>query len=537
MPAPQMFDWLKKIFGGQPAPPPRPPALPPAPARPRPSAYQPKPTPAPPPRPARAPTARENKTLDLSPGLFAPLSPEQIRAQAQGMAPSFLFGRRNRIPPVTDPRTLLIDRAMVAQGLITPEQLGEIHRTGEEMEKSNPDPVLAEYQARQAVQLDREERAALKARKKAEAAVRDAARAKAVADRKANDIIFLGRGVSKGLADRRANIEKLAAAGLPPLATPADVAAALQVSIPTLRWLAFHADAAATTHYVRFTVPKRSGGTRELAAPHEQIAAAQLWILENILEKVPTHAAAHGFVGGRSTVTNARPHVGRQVVVNADLKDFFPSISFPRVAGLFRHLGFSPAAATILGLLCTECPRRTVVYAGKTYHVATGPRSLPQGACTSPALSNLIARGMDRRLSGIAAKLGWTYTRYADDLTFSADGEPAGKVGYLLARLRHIAQDEGFAVNEKKTRIQRRNMCQSVTGVVVNQRPGVDRALVRRLRAILHQAAKTGLEAQNRERLPHFSAWLAGMINYINGVNPAQAQPLLEALGRVSGNT
>src|SRR5204862_5783132 len=138
------------------------------------------------------------------------------------------------------------------------------------------------------------------------------------------DIIFLGRGVSKGLADRRAHVEKLTAAGLPVLATPADIAAALRLTIPRLRWLAFHADAATRTHYVRFTSPKRSGGTRNLFAPHAGLAAAQQWILEHILEKVPPHAAAHGFVKGRSTLTNAAPHVGRAVVVNADPVHFFP---------------------------------------------------------------------------------------------------------------------------------------------------------------------------------------------------------------------
>ncbi|MFI5337556.1 MAG: reverse transcriptase family protein [Opitutales bacterium] len=516
--------------------PPTAPSAPPAPrpAEPRPAAPPPRaPQPA---RPAPRPTAPpQNQTLNLDLGAFTPLSPEQVRAQARGITFNFLFGRRDLIPPVTDPRTLLIDRAMVGQGLIAPEELQRIHAVGEEMDAVRPDFAVIQEKARQAVRMDREARQRLKAQKKAEAATRKEAHAQAVAKRKASDIIFLGRGVSKGLADRTANVERLTAMELPVMATPADVAKALGITIPRLRWLAFHSEAASVTHYVRFTVPKRSGGRRELAAPHEELAAAQEWILTSILNKVHMHDAAHGFITGRSTVTNATPHVGRQLIVNADLKDFFPSITFHRVAGLFRHLGYSPAAATILGLLCTECPRRTVVYAGKTYHVATGERGLPQGACTSPALSNMAARGLDRRLAGICGKLGWTYTRYADDLTLSADGEATGKVGYLMARLRHIAQDEGFEVNEKKTRVQRPSMAQTVTGIVVNRRPGVDRQTVRRLRAILHQAGKTGLESQNRQKLPHFKAWLRGMIDYIHMVNPAQAKPLREAFVAVAG--
>jgi retron-type reverse transcriptase len=206
-----------------------------------------------------------------------------------------------------------------------------------------------------------------------------------------------------------------------------------------------------------------------------------------------------------------------------------------RVIGIFRQLGYSPAAATVLALLCTESPRRTVEYAGKPYYVATGPRCLPQGACTSPALSNLAARRMDSRLGGLAQKVGWTYTRYADDLSFSADGEVAQKIGYLLARIRHIAQDEGFAVNESKTRMLRQSARQLVTGIVVNDRPGISRKTVRRLRAILHRAKTEGLAAQNRHGHPNFDGWVRGMIAYISMVNPQQAKPLAEAMAALDG--
>jgi RNA-directed DNA polymerase len=200
---------------------------------------------------------------------------------------------------------------------------------------------------------------------------------------------------------------------------------------------------------------------------------------------------------------------------------------------MFRMLGYSPAVATVFALLCTDAPRRRVTYAGKPFFVAAGERALPQGACTSPAISNLVARRFDSRLTGIATKLGWTYTRYADDLSFSASGEPAQRIGYLLARVRHIAQDEGFAVNELKTRVLRQSTRQLVTGVVVNDRPGVPREEVRRLRAILHRAKTEGLAAQNREKLPHFEAWLSGMIAYIHMVNPKQAAPLRAAFADV----
>ncbi len=440
------------------------------------------------------------------------------------------FDRRESIPPAGEPRTALIESALVAHGLITPEELVEIHKVGEQMAELRPllrnATAAAHVAAETAVAADAEQRAARKAQKRAEAEARRQQHAQDVVRRKATDIVFLGRGVSGGLADRRANVERLQKLGLPILATPADVAVALGLEIPRLRWLAFHSEAPAVTHYIRFQIPKKSGGVRELATPHRDLAATQHWILASILERIPLHDAAHGFVRGRGTMSNAVPHVRRAVVVNADLKDFFPSITFPRVKGIFQELGYSPAVATIFALLCTECPRRAVTYAGQELFVATGPRALPQGACTSPALSNLAARGLDARLNGIARKLGWDYTRYADDLTFSVNGEPAAMTGYLLARLRHIAADESFTVNEAKTRVQRPNTQQSVTGIVVNHRPNVPREMIRRLRAILHHAKTEGLAAQNRENHPHFEAWVGGMIAYVIMVNPDRGRAL-----------
>jgi RNA-directed DNA polymerase len=531
------LSWITKLLGGsapprtrplvvtqQPPPPPSSPAQ--APPR-RPFVA------APPPRPQPKPARK----LNLDPGQFAPLTGDQIKRQARGFGSLFRnpwFGRRDLIPPASDNRTALIDRGMVGVGLLTPEELVKIHEVGAQMDQLRPDLAQASAIADEAVKQDEEERQRRKEQKKAEAAERKRRHAEGVAQRKLTDIFFLGRGVSGGLSDRRANVEKLQKLQLPVLATPADLAKALNLTIPRLRWLAFHAESATVTHYIRFQVPKKSGGVRELAAPHHDLAAAQQWILMHILEKIPTHDSAHGFVPGRSTMSNAVPHVGRAAVLNLDLKDFFPTISFPRVKGIFQDFGYSPAVATILALLCTECPRRTAELNGRKYFVATGPRALPQGACTSPALSNLLARRLDARLNGLAGKLGFTYTRYADDLTFSANPEAAAKTGYLLARVRHIVADEKLVVNESKTRVLRRNARQSVTGIVVNQRPNIPRRTRRRLRAILHGAQKEGLAAQNREQRDNFEHWLGGMIAYVQMVNPVQGAKLRDAFKSVS---
>ncbi len=469
---------------------------------------------------------RPRKTLGLDAGDFLPIARKELVGAAKKISRwgNPWFGRRDLIPSVDDERTKLIDRALVTHGLLSPEQLVEIHEVGAEMERVRPSIAAVEHAAslagEAAVQAEREKKAKLKQQKKAEAAERKRRRAEAIAHRHATDILFLGRGVSGRLGNRQSDRDKLAAAGLPVISTPAELAAALTLTIPQLRWLAFHTLVASRIHYVTFTVPKKNGGTRTLSAPHRKLAAAQRWILDNILSKLPVEPPAQGFVPGRSILSNAQPHARQGVVMNMDLEAFFPSIGFPRVRSVFERLGYSPAVATILALLCTECPRRKVEYDGKPYFVATGPRGLPQGACTSPALSNQVTRRLDKRLQGLAAKLGARYTRYADDLTFSGPAALSDRVGYLMARVRHIAQDEGFIINEKKSRVLRRNAAQRVTGLVVNDRPGVARREARRLRAILHQAGKHGFEAQNRQGRPNFRAWLEGKIAYVGMARP-----------------
>ena len=287
----------------------------------------------------------------------------------------FRFTGRGFIP-VGDERTRLINRALLTNNLLTPEQLAEITRVAEDYERMRKGVAAVEQAAAQAgetaVVADREAQARIKVQKKAEAAERRRQQQEAVAHRKATDIVFLGHGVSARLGHRDSDEAKLRLLNLPILRTPADVATAMNVTVSQLRWLAFHAEVATRIHYVHFTVPKRGGGVRTLSAPHRKLAAAQKWVFTNILDRLPVEPPAHGFVAGRGVVTNAEPHVGRAIVVNMDLESFFPSVGFARVRSVFHRLGYSPAVATVLALLGTECPREPVVYAGQTYYVAVG---------------------------------------------------------------------------------------------------------------------------------------------------------------------
>jgi retron-type reverse transcriptase len=345
-----------------------------------------------------------------------------------------------------------------------------------------------------------------------------------------DNIVHLGADVSGGLQKTLSDVQALQQRGLPVLHTGPDVAAAMDIRLETLRWLTYHRKSATLVHYHRYSIAKKTGGVRSISAPKPALAQAQRWLFTNILSRLEVEEPAHGFVPCCSIVTNAAPHTGRKVVINLDLKDFFPSITFRRVKGLFEKLGYSEHVATVFALLTTEPPRLATELDGKVYHVALGQRVLPQGACTSPAITNALCRRLDRRLDGLAKKHGFTYTRYADDLTFSGDSATA--LGKLLKSVRGIVQAEGFTEHPRKTRVMRRANRQEVTGVTVNVRPTVSRKEVRRLRAILHNAAKHGLASQNRENHPNFAAYLKGRVEFVCMVDPQRAPMLRDALRR-----
>ena len=173
----------------------------------------------------------------------------------------------------------------------------------------------------------------------------------------------------------------------------------------------------------------------------------QKLIQTQIVEKMVIHGAAHGFVVGKSIFTNASEHTNSSLIVSVDLKDFFPTFTFPRVKGLFRSYGYSLGVATLLAAICTEASRRPITIDGETHYIATGPRVLPQGSPASPALTNALSLRLDRRLSQYADSNGWRYTRYADDLTFSKfnNGEKYTnlQIKQLLSMLNRVTEEEG----------------------------------------------------------------------------------------------
>jgi hypothetical protein len=379
------------------------------------------------------------------------------------------------------------------------------------------------------------ERDAYKRALKQEAEERRKLRRQTWAAYKANHIVHLGEGVfwndelKEDKWDTPNSEERAAENELPALDKPEQLAEALGVTVPQLRGMAYHRDAATSLHYVRFTIPKRDGSQRPIWAPKRRLKAAQRWILHNVVERLPVHGAAQGFLVGRSIQSNAAVHVNSKIILKMDIKEFFPTVTLRRVKGVFRRAGYRDGMSTLLALLCTEAPREIVEVDGKTYYVSLGPRCLPQGAPTSPALTNALCLRLDRRLAGLAAKRGLRYTRYADDMTFSLPAEHKSKpgLGAMMGLVRRIVKAEGFEINDEKTRVHRTGGRQSVTGLVVNGDgdPRCPRKLRRQLRSALHKL-KTGKPLKEGETV----ARLAGYAAFVYMTNPALGKKMLDEL-------
>jgi RNA-directed DNA polymerase len=309
------------------------------------------------------------------------------------------------------------------------------------------------------------------------------------------------------------------------LKTPRDLAALLDIKYSHLTYHAYIAKG--DKRYHTFTIRKKSGGVRQIQSPSVGLRIIQRklnQILKYIYQCPPS---VHGFVPKYNICSNARVHVKQKYVLNVDIEDFFPSINFGRVRGLFQARPYSlpDEVATILAQLCCH------------------DRQLPQGAPTSPIISNMIRAKMDRALYNLAEEFYCNYTRYADDLTFSTrsrefpielayyreDGKLDIEIG---EKLTNIIQDNGFQINASKVRLNKSSQHQEVTGLTVNQFPNVKRSYVRQIRAMLHAWDKYGLELAEREfRTVHahshrhsassytsFQSVLGGKIEFVGAV-------------------
>ncbi|HPG00889.1 MAG TPA: retron St85 family RNA-directed DNA polymerase [Kiritimatiellia bacterium] len=303
----------------------------------------------------------------------------------------------------------------------------------------------------------------------------------------------------------------MASRRLPIVYSVGHLANKLRVSEARLRWMSRNQHRL----YREFRIPKANGRERVICAPEDQLLTFQNWILRHILNRGKVHKYACGFVRGKSILDNARPHIGRKVVVRLDLADFFPSITQRQVRKVFERFGYPYRVASVLANLCTLDGR------------------LPQGAPTSPAISNLICVRLDRRLEGLKKEMKFRYSRYADDLVFSSDNP---KLPALIPFLKEIIRSEGFAVNEDKVRIMRAGVQQKVTGVVVNTKTGIPRKKARQLRAAVHTLRTKGIEAVRVEskRVGEVDPVyvLRGQLSFMQMVKPDAGRKLMAELAQ-----
>lgn len=296
------------------------------------------------------------------------------------------------------------------------------------------------------------------------------------------------------------------------------------VSAKLLNYYAYHKKEA---RYRTFQIPKRTRGEmRTIKAPDHGLLRLQRLLLTCLTASFTTsHNASHGFVPGRSVLTNAQPHAGHRFVLNLDLRNFFANTHIGRIVAVLQlpPFGLVKEAAYLIANLCCD------------------QGCLPQGAPTSPLLTNAVCQRLDRHLHQLAARHRCTYTRYADDLTFSGN-RPVFRSGFHQ-ELNAILAAEGYEQNEQKQRLQTPETRQEVTGVVVNERPNVPREYVRQIRAMLHNWETKGYEAasdtlrkyysvgkayaRHQDKVPKLERVLAGKIAYLGMVQGKESSTYL----------
>ena len=330
---------------------------------------------------------------------------------------------------------------------------------------------------------------------------------------------------------KMASIPQFADLRTPQIATLAELADFFFMSPEQLQYYAdphsrqeTHGDFA-VNHYIYRHQKKKNGGYRVIEAPKQILKSAQRAILDQILDHLPAHENAFGFVKGRNCIDAAKRHCAEETVISFDLKDFFPSIGAKRIFGLFRCLGYPTSIAKHLTGFCTTAtPSRVLEMVPSPQRQIYRQPHLPQGAPTSPALANHIAFRLDCRLTALARSLNAHYSRYADDMTFSGDRRIAPILQKIVPT---IIKDEGFKTNAQKTRTMRQTTRQTVTGIVVNQHLNIDRQTFDHLKAIINACGKPD---DTRLQDHRFVTSLFGQISWVETVNYQRGQKLRQLL-------
>lgn len=266
--------------------------------------------------------------------------------------------------------------------------------------------------------------------------------------------------------------------------------------------------------YKELIIPKKRGGVRKIDIPSLRLKEIQKWILNNILYNYVVDDSCCGFVKGKSIYDNAIQHTNKKCVLNMDIKDFFPSISQKQVFQALYYVGYSKNVSFYLSKLLTK------------------NSILPQGSPASPMVSNIVARRLDNRLRKVSACFGATYTRYADDLTFSGDSN----IKQLIPIVEEIVEDEEFHINKNKTRYAHYYQRQEVTGLIVNRGVSVPKNYIKSIKKEIYYCKKYGvnshLEKTNNSK-SFYKEHMYGKAYFVRMINQKQGDAILNSLDEI----
>lgn len=294
--------------------------------------------------------------------------------------------------------------------------------------------------------------------------------------------------------------------------------------------------------YNTYKVRKKSGGFRWIMSPNEDLKNIQNWILHNILEKNNISDSANAFVKGKSIVSNAKNHIGKELILNIDLYRFFDTITENRVFGLIKKLGYTEKLSyDIARLLCVKAPNSYWKEIKKENRlkkkfIKSKPGILPQGAPTSPIISNIISQNLDKAFIAYCAKCNIEYSRYADDLSFSGKRDDM----VSLSAIKKIIRQQGFTINIKKTKYLSHHRKQTITGITVNNGLFVDKKMIKLIKQELFYCLKYGyknhIEYKTRKGNPIKSGyrdWLFGKICFIYSVEKNNGEKLFKLFNQI----
>ena len=278
--------------------------------------------------------------------------------------------------------------------------------------------------------------------------------------------------------------------------------------------MAFYLFADEKLYYTEIQIPKKRGGVRIIDIPSERLKDIQKWILDNILSRYTVHECCYGFIRGKSIYDNALQHVNKRCVLHLDLKDFFPSITQEQIFKIFFSVGYTKKVSYYLAKMLTK------------------NKKLPQGSPASPMLSNIVAKKLDSRLNGLAKKYGAVYSRYADDITFSGEGN----IKNMIPIVEKTIQDEKFQVNKSKTRYSYYFQRQEVTGLIVNKKVSIPKEYIREINKEIYFCKKFGVSS-HLEKIQNYKSFykehLYGKAYFIKMINKRKGNQILEQLDEI----